>query len=122
MSKAAAVLIVICICWRGEIADTLDARSETVFEHQEQPKELEPEYAKWSRIAFHEAGKVYTLLDYKYLGRSNVAPGVSQQKFRFWVKKNDSEFPLIVSIRYNPVTQKMYTIMMEEERRNLQDL
>ncbi|NOU65923.1 DUF3889 domain-containing protein [Paenibacillus sp. LMG 31461] len=77
----------------------------------------DPSYAKWSRLAFHEAGKVYTLLDYKYIGKSNVAPGVVQQQFRFWVKKNGAEFPLIVSIRYDPVTEKVFTILMEQENR-----
>ena len=48
--------------------------------------EQDPEYAKWSRLAFQEAGKVYTLLDYKYLGQYNFAPGVAQQQFRFWVR------------------------------------
>jgi hypothetical protein len=77
----------------------------------------DPSYAKWSRLAFHEAGKVYTLLDYKYIGKSNVAPGVVQQQFRFWVKKDGAEFPLIVSIRYDPVTEKVFTILMEQENR-----
>ncbi|OCT15692.1 hypothetical protein A8709_12695 [Paenibacillus pectinilyticus] len=77
--------------------------------------EPDPSYAKWSRLAFHEAGKVYTLLDYKYMGRSKVASGVMQQQFRFWVKKNGTEFPLIVSIRYDPVTEKVFTILMEPE-------
>ncbi len=77
----------------------------------------DPSYAKWSRLAFHEAGKVYTLLDYKYIGKSTVAPGVVQQQFRFWVKKNGDEFPLIVSIRYDPVTEKVFTILMEQENR-----
>lgn len=75
----------------------------------------DPSYAKWSRLAFQEAGKVYTLLDYKYIGKSNVAAGVVQQQFRFWVRKNGAEFPLIVSIRYDPVTEKIFTILMEQE-------
>ncbi|CAN7562818.1 DUF3889 domain-containing protein [Paenibacillus sp. LjRoot56] len=77
----------------------------------------DPSYAKWSHLAFQEAGKVYTLLDYKYIGKSNVAPGVVQQQFRFWVKKDGAEFPLIVSIRYDPVTEKVFTILMEQENR-----
>ncbi|WP_082593287.1 DUF3889 domain-containing protein [Paenibacillus sp. Soil766] len=85
--------------------------------HIRKPPEHDPSYAKWSRLAFQEAGKVYTLLDYKYIGKSKVAPGVVQQQFRFWVKKNGAEFPLIVSIRYDPVTEKVFTILMEQENR-----
>ncbi|MBD0381746.1 DUF3889 domain-containing protein [Paenibacillus sedimenti] len=121
MNKATAVLLVFCTCWYGCRSAPAKAMSEATFVVQQQVKELvralEPEYAKWSRMAFHEAGKIYTLLDYKYLGRTDVAPGVAQQQFRFWVKKNGSEFPLIVSIRYNPVTEKVYTIIMEQEKR-----
>lgn len=79
--------------------------------------EQDPDYAKWSRLAFQEAGRLYTLLDYKYLGRSTIAPGVAQQQFRFWVRHHGVEFPLIVSIRYDPITQKVFTIDMEQEKR-----
>ncbi|NEW04548.1 DUF3889 domain-containing protein [Paenibacillus sp. SYP-B3998] len=121
MSKAAAVLFFICTFACGNAAATINVKSEAVFHRQEQSQQSELEYAQWSRVAFKEAGNVYTLLNYLYLGRSNVAPGVAQQQFRFWAKKNDDEFPLIVSIRYDPVTQKMFTISMEEEKRgNLQ--
>lgn len=82
-----------------------------------QLQDHDPSYAKWSRLAFHEAGKVYTLLDYKYLGRSHVAAGVDQQQFRFWVRHQGKEFPLIVSIRYDPVTEKLFSINMEQEKR-----
>ncbi|MGG1515838.1 DUF3889 domain-containing protein [Paenibacillus oryzisoli] len=76
---------------------------------------LDPGYAKWSRIAFQEAGKVYTLLDYKYLGKSDVAPGVAQQQFRFWARHQGKEFPLIVTIRYDPVSERIFAILMEQE-------
>ncbi|UJF31953.1 DUF3889 domain-containing protein [Paenibacillus hexagrammi] len=80
------------------------------------PQPEDSDYEKWSRMAFKEAGKIYTLLDYKYLGKSYAAPGVYQQQFRFWIKKNKHEFPLIVTIRYNSVTEKVYTIQMEEQK------
>ncbi|MFD0698886.1 DUF3889 domain-containing protein [Paenibacillus sp. GCM10027628] len=119
MNKAAALLLVLCTCWYGGLAATIQTNNKkaSVMKQPDQVQKLDPEYAKWSRMAFHEAAKLYTLLDYKYLGRSDFAPGVAQQQFRFWVKKNDSEFPLIVSIRYNPVTEKVYTILMEQEKR-----
>ena len=60
---------------------------------------------------------LYTLLDYKYLGRTTIAPGVAQQQFRFWVRHQGVEFPLIVSIRYDPITEKVFTIDMEQEKR-----
>ncbi|MEW9700080.1 DUF3889 domain-containing protein [Paenibacillus sp. SI8] len=117
MSKAAAVLFVLCACWHVEAAATTEGNNEVIRIEQAQTNENEPEYAKWSRLAFHEASKIYTLLDYRYIGQTHVAPGVDQQQFRFWVKKKDAEFPLIVSIRYNPVTQKEFSVTMEEERR-----
>lgn len=118
MGKIIAVLLLIGLGGYGSLQTTLLASKEVVIAEQViQEPEYDPAYAKWSRLAFHEAGKVYTLLDYKYLGRSDVAPGVAQQQFRFWVKKNGTEFPLIVSIRYDPVTEKVFTIHMEQEKR-----
>jgi len=125
MNKAAAIFIILFLCWCENLAAQSTADSEPVLASagKAHGASVEPEYAKWSRMAFREAGKVYTLLDYKYLGHSHVAPGVDQQQFRFWVKKNGSEFPLIVSIRYNPVTDKVYILHMEQERRgDLRDL
>ncbi|MDD9269808.1 DUF3889 domain-containing protein [Paenibacillus sp. GCM10023248] len=95
----------------------LTGPQQTIAIHAANYQEPDPSYAKWSRLAFREAGKVYTLLDYKYMGHSHVAAGVDQQQFRFWVRHQGKEFPLIVSIRYNPVTEKLYSIDMEQEKR-----
>ncbi|SDN54949.1 Protein of unknown function [Paenibacillus sp. yr247] len=120
MGKISAVLLIIGLGWYGSVQSTIEASTKEVLASYQ---ERDPEYAKWSRLAFHEAGKVYTLLDYKYLGRADVAPGVAQQQFRFWVKKNGVEFPLIVSIRYDPISERVFTIDMEQEKRgNLQML
>jgi|GEM_PF-2400797 len=75
----------------------------------------DPDYAMWSRMAFKEARRLYTLLDYQYLGRAPVAPGVDQRQFRFWVRRHQREFPLIVTIRYNLVTHKVFSVRMEEQ-------
>ncbi|TXK79319.1 DUF3889 domain-containing protein [Paenibacillus sp. N3.4] len=116
MYKPSAIIIVVCVCWSVNL-ETISKASEAAHGENMNVVEIDPEYAKWSRLAFKEAGKVYTLLDYKYLGRSDVAPGVVQQQFRFWVRKDGHEFPLIVSIRYHPVTQQVFTILMEQEKR-----
>ncbi|MFC5447203.1 DUF3889 domain-containing protein [Paenibacillus aestuarii] len=125
MNKAAAIFVILSACWCGNPADQIKLDHVPVLAPAKKTHgtSVEQEYAKWSRMAFHEAGKVHTLLDYKYLGHSHVAPGVDQQQFRFWAKKNGSEFPLIVSIRYNPITGKVYVFHMEQERRgDLRDL
>lgn len=118
MGKFITLLLLIGLGCYGSLHEDIAASNEEVLTEQAAlDPTYDPQYAKWSRLAFHEAGKVYTLLDYKYLGRSVVAPGVAQQQFRFWVKKNGVEFPLIVSIRYDPVTEKVFTILMEQENR-----
>ncbi|MDQ0877963.1 hypothetical protein QFZ77_006622 [Paenibacillus sp. V4I3] len=115
MGRILAVLLIICFGWSGSLQAWAEASTaEIIVEYM---PEQDPEYAKWSRLAFQEAGKLYTLLDYKYLGRSTIAPGVVQQQFRFWVRHHGVEFPLIVSIRYDPVTEKVFTIDMEQEKR-----
>lgn len=124
MSKISAVLLLIGLSWCGTAQACIDKDiSEAIVQQTVQATVPDPQYAKWSRLAFHEAGKVYTLLDYRYLGHSHVAAGVDQQQFRFWVRHKGVEFPLIVSIRYDPVSEKLFTIDMEQERRrNLQIL
>ncbi|WP_171686927.1 DUF3889 domain-containing protein [Paenibacillus planticolens] len=128
MSKISAVLLLIGLSWCCTAQVSMETGIETdileTIARQAAPsQEPDPQYAKWSRLAFHEAGKVYTLLDYRYLGHSHVAAGVDQQQFRFWVRHKGVEFPLIVSIRYDPVSEKLFTIDMEQERRrNLQIL
>ncbi|MEC0232591.1 DUF3889 domain-containing protein [Paenibacillus alba] len=123
MHKFSAVLLVFGLGWCSNVQACAVEGSDTFAASAAPYQERDPEYAKWSRLAFHEAGKVYTLLDYKYLGRSIVAPGVAQQQFRFWVKQQGVEFPLIVSIRYNPISEQLYTIEMAQEKRgNLQIL
>ncbi|BFT74884.1 DUF3889 domain-containing protein [Paenibacillus sp. P36] len=124
MSKLSAVLLLLGLSWCGTAQASMEDDILEAIARQPAPsQDPDPLYAKWSRVAFHEAGKVYTLLDYKYLGHSRVAPGVDQQQFRFWVRHQGVEFPLIVSIRYDPVSEKLFTIQMEQERRgNLQIL
>ena len=127
MGRILAVLLIICLGWSGSLQAWAVASAETSITTRteistdeilvEYMPEQDPEYAKWSRLAFQEAGKLYTLLDYKYLGRSTIAPGVAQQQFRFWVRHHGVEFPLIVSIRYDPITEKVFTIDMEQEKR-----
>lgn len=123
MGRFLAVLLIIWVGWSGSLEASAEASKELSTQINteeiiiEYMPEQDPEYAKWSRLAFQEAGKVYTLLDYKYLGRSTIAPGVVQQQFRFWVRHHGVEFPLIVSIRYDPVTEKVFTIDMEQEIR-----
>ncbi|MCY9663412.1 YqzG/YhdC family protein [Paenibacillus alginolyticus] len=138
MGRILAVFLIIWVGWSGSFhartssteASTeasIETRIQTISETGSEmiSEEIlvehkpvhDPEYAKWSRLAFQEAGRLYTLLDYKYLGRSTVAPGVAQQQFRFWVRDHGVEFPLIVSIRYDPITEKIFTIDMEQEKR-----
>ncbi|MDQ0901403.1 MULTISPECIES: DUF3889 domain-containing protein [unclassified Paenibacillus] len=131
MGRFLVVLLIIWVGWSGSLQTRAEASTgasteigteisiqvnteEIIIEYM---PEQDPEYAKWSRLAFQEAGKIYTLLDYKYLGRSTIAPGVAQQQFRFWVRHQGVEFPLIVSIRYDPITERVFTIDMEQEKR-----
>ncbi|KRF18518.1 DUF3889 domain-containing protein [Paenibacillus sp. Soil787] len=113
MGRNLAVFLIIWACWTGSLQVIAEAE-EIILGYK---PEQDLDYAKWSRLAFQEAGRLYTLLDYKYLGRSTIAPGVVQQQFRFWVRHHGVEFPLIVSIRYDPITEKIFTIDMEQEKR-----
>ncbi|UKS27777.1 YqzG/YhdC family protein [Paenibacillus sp. HWE-109] len=123
MFKFSTALLLMGFAWSDDVQACIGESERFLGAEIIAYQEPDPEYAKWSRLAFHEAGKVYTLLDYKYLGRSIVASGVAQQQFRFWVRHHGVEFPLIVSIRYDPISEKVFTIEMAQEKRgNLQIL
>lgn len=72
-----------------------------------------PDYAKWGLIAVKETQAKYDvdILDYKHIGRSPLAGGLSQEQFKLWVKdKNGKEFAVYVHVNFNPDTQMLKNV------------
>ncbi|GIP31477.1 DUF3889 domain-containing protein [Paenibacillus sp. J2TS4] len=81
-------------------------------------KLVTPEYAKWGNLAMREASKKgYQILDYQYIGKQQINPFVTEQKFKFWVSKQARNFGLYVSIRFESTTERVLNIDYEETDR-----
>ncbi|MFM1654835.1 DUF3889 domain-containing protein [Brevibacillus sp. B_LB10_24] len=72
-----------------------------------------PEHAKWGTIAVKEAQKRFEadIIDYKYLGRSEITSTRSEAKFRLWLRDRvGNEFGVYVFILFDPAAEKAVAI------------
>jgi hypothetical protein len=79
-----------------------------------------PEYEKWGVIAVKETQKRYNadILDYKHIGRTNLTPKKSEERFKLWVRnKKGNEFAVYVFIQFDPSTEKIQSIRFSESDR-----
>ena len=75
----------------------------------------DPAYANWSRLAIQEAlSQNYQILDYKYLGSRGLSPSAAEHRFKLWVRKDAEPFALYVNVKYNPITDTLIRIEMNE--------
>lgn len=82
--------------------------------------DAEPEYAKWGAIAVKETQKRYQekIVDYKHIGRSELAPNKSVEKFKLWLRGQEGkEFGVYVSITFDPSTENIQSIQFDETTR-----
>jgi hypothetical protein len=73
--------------------------------HAAYPGMQEPAYAKWGRLAVFETGKRYpdyNIVDYLYMGRNLAQNGDIVEKFKLWLKKDNTEKGVIITIRLTP--------------------
>ncbi|MFC0188357.1 DUF3889 domain-containing protein [Fictibacillus aquaticus] len=65
------------------------------------PDYVEPEYAKWGRLAVFETGKRYptwNIVDYLYVGKTPVNGNADLQTFKLWLRKDGREMGVIIVI------------------------
>jgi hypothetical protein len=76
----------------------------------------EPSYAKWGQIAIQEAKKKYnaTIVDYAHIGRVSINPTLTQEKFKLWLKSENKEFGVYVTIQFETSTERLKSIKMVE--------
>jgi len=82
--------------------------------------EAAPGYAKWGKIAVEETQKRYNadIIDYKHIGRTDITPKKSEEKFKLWIKnKENKEFSVFVSIEFDPTTGTIQAIHFSEANR-----
>jgi hypothetical protein len=74
----------------------------------------EPSYAKWGRLAMNEASKRYEVVDYHHIGRKKISDTISQEAFKLWVRKNEREFAVYVTIMFENATDRLIELKLTE--------
>jgi hypothetical protein len=79
----------------------------------------EPDYAKWGQLAMKEVKKKYnsSIIDYLHVGRTQIDPQISEEKFKFWLRSSSREFGVYVKIRFDNATEKVISISFQESER-----
>lgn len=80
---------------------------------------LQPEYAKWGAIAMQRTAERYRLpiVDYLHVGRRQLSPGIAEEKFKLWLRGNNREFGVFVTIRFETVSERILAVDFEETSR-----
>ncbi|MBW5445342.1 DUF3889 domain-containing protein [Cohnella sp. CFH 77786] len=92
------------------------SHSFAAFGIERQP-ESPPSYAKWGNLAVLETMKRYGLpiIDYLHVGRTDISASVAEEKFKLWLRRRDGrEFGVYVTIRFDPVTERVLSVGFEE--------
>jgi hypothetical protein len=70
----------------------------------------EPAYAKWGKLAVVLTKRRYPeakVVDYLHVGRSQPAPGLTAETFKLWLRGEEREFGVFVTITFDTATQKV---------------
>ncbi|MCA1030779.1 YqzG/YhdC family protein [Bacillus timonensis] len=81
--------------------------------------ENEEDYKKWGRIAMDVAKLNYTdsqISDYQYKGREEISDAQSKDTFELKVKDENRSFTARVIILFNPKTNSLISLTLEEKR------
>lgn len=54
------------------------------------------------------------ILDYQHVGRTQVAPGIAEETFKFWVRDKQHEFGVLISIQFYTSNDQIITIKFRE--------
>jgi hypothetical protein len=78
-----------------------------------------PSYAKWGQMAMQKTKEKYPtadIIDYLHIGREKGEKS-SIEKFKLWVKEDNKEFGVIVTIEFDNETEKVIDISFKETSR-----
>lgn len=78
---------------------------------------LQPEYAKWGRIAMSQTKIKYRnadIVDYLHVGRKQVSPEIAEEEFQLWLKDGSREFGVLVTIRFYKANDRIISINYHE--------
>ncbi|MDG0811649.1 DUF3889 domain-containing protein [Cohnella rhizosphaerae] len=77
-------------------------------------------YHKWSLIAIEETKHKYpkaALVDYSHIGRTQLEGGLSEEKFKLWLRQADREFGVYVTVRFSDAEDRLVSVDMRETPR-----
>lgn len=79
----------------------------------------EPSYAKWGQLAMREVGKKYNarIIDYLHVGRTQINAQTTKETFKFWLRGENREFGVYVTIRFETSTDKVLSVVFQESDR-----
>lgn len=79
-----------------------------------------PPYAKWGRLAIQETKKRYPtakIVDYLHVGRKSISAATAQERFKLWLKQENRQFGVYVSITFDTASERVLAISFEETQR-----
>lgn len=79
----------------------------------------EPSYAKWGQLAMKEVGKKYDaqIVDYLHVGRTQINAQTTKETFKFWLRGENREFGVYVTIQFQTSTDKVLSVEFQESDR-----
>lgn len=83
------------------------------------PAYAQNDYEKWGRIAVEVAKENYPdaeISDYQYVGREEISAMQARDTFRLQVKEDQRTFQINVGILFNPQTDRLISLSIEEVR------
>ncbi|MCU6707198.1 YqzG/YhdC family protein [Paenibacillus sp. J5C_2022] len=77
----------------------------------------QPSYAEWGRVAMEETAKAYqgaSIVDYKYEGRQTGASGEAKEVFRLWLRQDEREFAVRVTVTVETSRDRLVNVKLEQ--------
>lgn len=74
-------------------------------------------YHKWSLMAIEETKHKYpkaALIDYLHIGRTQLGNGLSEEKFKLWLRQDNREFGVYVTVRFQDAEDRLVSIVTRE--------
>ncbi|CAI6081605.1 DUF3889 domain-containing protein [Cohnella sp. JJ-181] len=74
-------------------------------------------YHKWSLIAIEETKQKYpkaALVDYLHIGRTQLGGGLSEERFKLWLREDRREFGVYVNVRFRDAENRLISVAMRE--------
>lgn len=76
----------------------------------------QPDYAKWGRIAMQQTSARYqaSIVDYEHMGRTQVRAGIAEEKFKLWLRDQNREFGVIITLQFYTANDQLISINYQE--------